>query len=82
MKTLSERLLEKTRLDGVTGCLVWTGYVNPDGYGMISVGGAAGRPHSSHRVAWELAHGKIPIGICASVVVATTASAWTSEGAS
>ena len=44
------------------GCVLWTGSVNPSGYGKV---GQAG-PHQhkyAHRVVWELAHGPVPDGL-------------------
>ena len=42
------------------GCLEWTGYTDPNGYGQIRVDG---RNPLTHRLAWELAHGPIPDGL-------------------
>lgn len=41
-------------------CLIWTGVVGKDGYGLIGIG--RGRQYRVHRVAWELEHGSIPNG--------------------
>lgn len=41
-------------------CIVFTGAVNSGGYGCIAVGG---KTLLVHRVAWELAHGPIPVGM-------------------
>jgi hypothetical protein len=60
-RSLEERLFEKTEWQGE--CLVWTGYVNEDGYGRFSEGGHQGRMVMVHRVAWELVHGPIPDGM-------------------
>lgn len=46
-----------TRRDEQTGCLVWVGQRNPDGYGVTSLGGKSRR---AHRVAYELRH-KTPL---------------------
>ena len=43
------------------GCLEWTGYTNPMGYGQI---GVDGKLMLTHRLAWELANGPIPDGLC------------------
>jgi HNH endonuclease len=43
-----------------SGCLEWTGYTNPKGYGQIQAGG---RLRLTHRLAWELVHGPIPEGM-------------------
>lgn len=42
-------------------CLVWTGCVNPAGYGFLSINN---RPVLAHRVAWALTFGPIPPGLC------------------
>jgi hypothetical protein len=41
----------------MSGCLLWIGNTNPDGYGKVSVGG---KMLKAHRVAWERANGPIP----------------------
>lgn len=41
-------------------CWLWTGYVMPNGYGMLSV---HRRPTPAHRVAHELLIGPIPEGL-------------------
>lgn len=40
-------------------CWLWEGSTTPDGYGTISVGG---RPVYTHRLAWAIVHGPIPVG--------------------
>jgi hypothetical protein len=42
------------------GCMPWLGYVQPDGYGALSVNG---RRKSAHRTAFELAHGPVASGL-------------------
>ena len=42
-----------------TGCLIWTGHVDPGGYGRINIDGAV---VTTHRYAWERANGEIPKG--------------------
>src|SRR3990167_8732410 len=54
--TIEERFWKKVSKG--QGGWEWTGYVNRD-YGVFSL---RGRPHRSHRVAYELEHGKIPEG--------------------
>jgi hypothetical protein len=50
------------------GCWTWTGTRGPKGYGRAYVPdprpGVGGRPASAHRVAWQLANGPIPAGVC------------------
>ena len=43
-----------------SGCVVWTGYTNRDGYGVLRVNG---RVVKAHRYAWECEHGPIPDGL-------------------
>lgn len=40
-------------------CLIWQGALGKDGYGVIGIGR---RQFRAHRVAYELAHGAIPVG--------------------
>jgi hypothetical protein len=44
-------------LPDATGCWLWTGARNPNGYGTWAQRGA-------HRIAYELTHGPIPRGLC------------------
>jgi len=45
-----------------SGCLLWLGsYMPHGGYGQVSVGR---RMFKAHRVAWRLARGPIPRGLC------------------
>ena len=59
MKTLRERF-EARLIPGENGCLEWTGYRMPTGYGTIKVDG---KKQLAHRVAWMLANGEIPEGL-------------------
>jgi hypothetical protein len=43
------------------GCREWQGARQPTGYGEITVNGKSA---TTHRLAWELAHGPIPTGMC------------------
>jgi len=60
MKTLKERL-ESKLVPNANGCLEFTGCHNGKGYGLLGVDGKTLR---THRVAWELANGEIPDGLC------------------
>lgn len=42
-----------------SGCWIWLGAVNKDGYGKIKV---KGKHLTSHRLSWELHNGEIPNG--------------------
>ncbi len=46
-----------------TGCILWTGCTNADGYGVIGSGGSKGRMLLANRVAYELLVGPIPAGL-------------------
>jgi plasmid maintenance system antidote protein VapI len=46
------------------GCWLWTGSRTTGGYGQFGVGGRKGTPIGTHRVAWALANGAIPDGLC------------------
>ena len=58
-----ERLWYYTNItNDETSCWLWTGPQNHHGYGRISH--KRTRALSAHRVAWELANGPIPPGLC------------------
>lgn len=63
-KPLSERFAEQTLPEPNTGCLLWTGAVSGFGYGVIGSGGRGGQTIKAHRLAWEMAHGAVPDGLC------------------
>lgn len=56
--TTAERFWAKVRKS--EGCWEWIGCKNKKGYGQF---GLLRRAHAAHRVAWELAYGKIPKGL-------------------
>ena len=59
-KTALERFSQKYTVDPETGCWVWTGYLDKDGYGQFWDGTTNGR---AHRIALRLVGGKeIPEG--------------------
>lgn len=48
-------LLARTKQDGE--CLLWTGEVNPEGFGIVRIGGGRkGRKTRVHRLAWSLSN--------------------------
>jgi hypothetical protein len=49
-----------------TGCVLWAGTLDHRGYGILTSGthGRGRRSFRAHRVAWELARGAIPEGLC------------------
>ncbi len=50
------------RIEKGPGCWLWTGHVNTRGYGQVSFDG--NKSTRVHRVAWQLANGPIPDGMC------------------
>lgn len=56
----AERLKAYAEIEPETGCHLWTGFRNANGYGLMRVGE---RNVPVHRLAWELAHGPIPAGM-------------------
>jgi hypothetical protein len=61
-RTVSERMAEKIDASGgASSCWRWTAAIKSNGYGVINVGGVI---RHAHRVAWELANGKIQDGLC------------------
>ncbi len=49
------------RSGGPTACWLWTGAMQSSGYGVHRWGGSTRRVH---RIAYEIQHGPIPIGLC------------------
>ena len=60
-KPLAERLFEKTDYTG--DCSIFHGAIFPNGYGYLSTRHNGPRI-LAHRLAWELANGPIPPGMC------------------
>ena len=50
------RFVEKTPT-----CWLWTGGKNKQGYGQFTITGKHNQ--GAHRIAWELTHGEIPVGL-------------------
>ena len=44
------------------GCVLWLGYVNPYGYGLVLTTGQF-RLRLAHSAVWELTHGPVPDGL-------------------
>ena len=57
--TLSEIIQQRSIPEPNTGCQLWIGPVQRDGYGQFS---HRGRLLLAHRAAWEALHGPIPTG--------------------
>lgn len=58
---LEDRLFPRIDADGP--CWLWTGAINPNGYGVINLGGRDAGTAPVHRVVWELLVGLIPPGL-------------------
>lgn len=58
-RPIEERLAERSKRDPVSGCVLWTGYLQADGYGQIRHDGQT----LAHRVAWIAERGPIPDGL-------------------
>jgi len=56
-----QRLRAKVAIDPVSGCHIWTGWKNLQGYGKIFVDQ---KHRLTHRIAWQSVHGSIPDGMC------------------
>lgn len=59
--TIKERMEKYSKKNKTTGCIEWQGTRRPNGYGVINI---KGKFITVHRVAWELANGPIPEGMC------------------
>lgn len=46
-----------------SGCWLWTGKVDKDGYGTLRRRNGAGGDYKAHRVSYEVHHGSIPSGL-------------------
>ena len=58
--SLREKLLSQLVFDPESQCLLWTGRLDRDGYGRITV---ERRDRPVHRVVWEVLEGPIPDGL-------------------
>lgn len=56
-----ERFWPKVARQEGQGCWLWTASCRKDGYGQFHI--RQGKMVAAHRVAWELEHGPIPIGL-------------------
>lgn len=54
---IPDRIAAKIVVDEASGCHLWTGYADKDGYGQVSIDGTA---RLIHRYMYEVAHGPIP----------------------
>lgn len=56
-----DRLMKWSAVDSRTGCRVWNRHFSEDGYGLLH---ALGSTRRAHRLAWVVANGEIPPGMC------------------
>jgi hypothetical protein len=64
MDDLRERVLRDYKPDPATGCWMWTGGRNQDGYGrFFRLEGGRQRQYRAHRVSYEVHCGPIPEGM-------------------
>jgi hypothetical protein len=59
---LEERIWSKIEPEPNSGCWIWIGYRQPDGYGQVGTGGHEGVGRA-HRVVYEHYRGPIPSGL-------------------
>lgn len=57
----TERFWDHMMPDTISGCWVWSGFREAQGYGRLSF--TRGRRVQAHRLAWELTNGPIPGGM-------------------
>jgi len=62
--TLEERFWAKVEKRGPDECWEWTASVNTCGYGALGSGKRDGLLVLAHRLAWKLASGPVPAGLC------------------
>lgn len=56
--------VDKTAGNGPDGdCWLWKDVPAGNGYGYLGVGGRRGRKIQAHQIAYEIAHGPIPVGL-------------------
>jgi|SRR5882757_3124034 len=63
-----DRVMRRVERDETSGCLLWLGYKQPKGYGIVGASisrstGAKNRTALVHRVTWEHERGPIPEGL-------------------
>lgn len=58
--SLAEKIAHYASPEPNTGCFLWTGQLNDDGYGSLWW---KGRMQGAHRLAWEAENGPLPEGL-------------------
>ena len=59
--TILDRFPARVTLDPASGCWLWTGFIQPNGYGRVY---ADRKMHLAHRLALALAKGPFPPAAC------------------
>lgn len=59
--TCIDQLLDRATPEPNTGCWLWAGGINEDGYGHVE---HDRKNWTTHRLAWVLTHGAVPEGLC------------------
>lgn len=62
LTTLQQRIVDGSCPEPNSGCSLWMGTVDKDGYGKIGVGSGSGYLQRAHRVSYEAFIGPIPPG--------------------
>lgn len=60
-RLLVNRVMAKVAQDPESGCWLWTGTIDGNGYGVVTLAG--GKHRRAHRVVYELHRGPIPEGL-------------------
>jgi hypothetical protein len=64
-ESLQARLERHVYMEPMSGCWLWTGCVDKDGYAVLGKRpNAKQQPWRAHRAAWETHRGSIPDGLC------------------
>ena len=66
MADRKSRILSRCRIDGQTGCWLWTGHIDRGGYGALGMWVEGAQKHKTvraHREAYESFIGPIPSGL-------------------
>jgi len=58
-----ERFWARVKKGKPDECWEWTASKNPKGYGWFRPG-SKGCPFHAHRIAWRIANGPVPVGLC------------------
>jgi hypothetical protein len=60
--TIRQRFDAKCAPKNADGCILWLGFLNNKGYGMLGILNDSKKKHMAyaHRIAWALVHGDIP----------------------